>query len=100
MADNKNSLTVKQAGVIEILRATGIKMLAEDIAKANLELFEKGSRSVSPLMTHLVRNGLVAKEKASVEQVNAEGNSVTKELTLYWLTAEGQELEYTTRASK
>lgn len=97
MADN-NLLTAKQAGVIEILRETGGKMFAAEIAELRPELFDKGAKSVSPLMTHLVARGLVAKEKASVETVNAEGNAVTKELTRYWVTEDGAELEYEIKA--
>lgn len=97
MADN-TMLTPKQAGVIEILRETGAKMFAADIAEARPELFEKGAKSVSPLMTHLVKRGLVDKEKASVETVNAEGNAVTKELTRYWLTEAGVSLEFSVKA--
>jgi tRNA A37 threonylcarbamoyltransferase TsaD len=59
---------------------------------------EKLAKSVSPLMTHLVARGLVAKEKASVESVNAEGNAVVKELTRYWATEDGIALEYTIKA--
>lgn len=99
MEDNKqNVLTVKQAGVIEILRETGSKMFAADIADARPELFDKGAKSVSPLMTHLVKRGLVEKEKASVEAVNAEGNVTTKELTRYWVSEAGIALDYTIKA--
>jgi hypothetical protein len=98
MADNNNVLTAKQAGVIEILRETGAKMFAADIAALRPELFEKGAKSVSPLMTHLVKRELVDKEKASVETVNAEGNAVTKELTRYWVTEAGASLDYSIKA--
>lgn len=97
MADN-NVLTAKQAAVIEILKDTGAKMFASEIAEAKSASFEKGARSVSPLMTHLVKRGLVDKEKASVEAVNAEGVAVTKELTRYWVTEAGEELDYTIKA--
>ena len=98
MADN-NVLTAKQAAVIEILRETGAKMCASEIAEAAQPgAFEKGAKSVSPLMTHLVARGLVAKEKASVDSVNAEGVAVTKELTRYWVTPEGEALEYSLKA--
>lgn len=93
-----NVLTVKQAGVIEILRETGAKMFAKDIADAKPELFDKAAKSVSPLMTHLVKRGLVDKEKASVEVANAEGVMVSKELTRYWVTDAGNELDYTIKA--
>lgn len=99
MADNANVLTQKQAGVIEILRETGARMFASEIAELRPELFEKGAKSVSPLMTHLVKRGLVEKEKASVETTNAEGASVTKELTRYWVTDAGINLEYTIKAA-
>ena len=99
MEDNKQSLlTVKQAGVIEILRETGAKMFAADIAEARPELFEKGAKSVSPLMTHLVKRGLVDKEKAEVSAVNAEGAAITKELTRYWVTEDGAALDYSIKA--
>lgn len=99
MAENANVLTVKQAAVIEILKDTGAKMFAADIAAAQPNSFEKGAKSVSPLMTHLVARGLVAKEKASVESVNPEGNAVTKELTRYWVTEDGAELDYEIKAA-
>lgn len=98
MEDNKASvLTAKQAAVIEVLRATGNKMFAADIAAANPEAFEKAAKSVSPLMTHLVKRGLVDKEKASTVEVNAEGVSVSKDLTRYWLTEAGIALEYSVK---
>lgn len=93
-------LTVKQAGVIEILKEKGDKMFAEDIADKRPELYDKGSKSVSPLMTHLVKNGYVAKEKASREVVNKDGVKVTRELTQYWLTDAGENLEFEIRAEK
>jgi predicted transcriptional regulator len=98
MAENANVLTTKQAAVMEILKDTGAKMFASEIAAANPASFEKAAKSVSPLMTHLVARGLVAKEKASVESVNAEGNAVVKELTRYWATEDGIALEYTIKA--
>ena len=73
-------------------------MFAADIADAKPAAFDKGARSVSPLMTHLVRRGLVDKEKASVEVIDAEGNSGTKELTRYWVTEAGEALDYTIKA--
>lgn len=94
-----NALTVKQAGVIEILRETGTKMFAFEIADARPELFEKAAKSVSPLMTHLAKRGLVDKEKASLEMVNAEGVKVTKELTRYWVTDAGIALDYTIKTA-
>lgn len=97
MADN-NVLTAKQAAVIEILRETGAKMFASEIAEAQPGAFEKGAKSVSPLMTHLVKRGLVDKDKAEVAAVNAEGEAVTKELTRYWVTSEGQDLDYSIKA--
>lgn len=99
MEDNK-VLTIKQAAVITILRETGTKMFAHDIAEANPEAFEKGARSVSPLMTHLVKRGLVDKEKASVLSRNAEGVEVTKELTRYWATEAGIALDYSIKAAE
>lgn len=90
--------TEKQAAVIEILRETGTKMFADEIAEVNPSLFEKGSRSVSPLMTHLYKGGYVDKEKAQVTRVNAEGAEVEKELTRYWLTEAGAEVEFEVRA--
>lgn len=92
-------LTVKSAAVLEILRGTGTKMFAHEIAEANPEAFDKGAKSVSPIMTHLVRNGYADKEKASVEVINAEGNAVSKELTRYWVTEAGEELEFEIKAA-
>lgn len=95
---NPNALTAKQAGVVEILKETGAKMFADEIAEARPELFDKAAKTVSPLMTHLVKRGLVDKEKASREVVNKDGVSVTKELTRYWITDAGNSLEYTIKA--
>jgi hypothetical protein len=92
-------LTAKSAAVIEILRGTGAKMFAHEIADANPSLFEKGAKSVSPLMTRLVANGFADKEKASVTVVNAEGNEVTKELTRYWLTPAGESVVFEIKAA-
>lgn len=97
MADN-NVLTAKQAAVIEILKDTGAKMFASEIADAQPSAFEKGARSVSPLMTHLVKRGLVEKEKASVDFVDAEGVAGTKELTRYWVSEDGEALDYSIKA--
>lgn len=98
MEDNKNVLTAKQAGVIEILRETGAKMFASEIADVRPELFDKGAKTVSPLMTHLVKRGLVDKEKAAFPTVNAEGVSVVKELTRYWITEDGADFDYSIKA--
>ena len=91
-------LTVKTVAVLEILKDTGAKMLSQEVADARSEMFEKGAKSVSPIMTNLVKKGFVDKEKVSVETVNAEGNPVSKELTRYWVTEAGIALEYSVKA--
>lgn len=96
--ENAVVLTAKTAAVLEVLKDTGAKMFAQDIADAKPGMFEKGARSVSPILTNLHRKGYIEKEKASQEVVNAEGNSVTKELTRYWVVDAGSELEYSIKA--
>lgn len=93
-------LTTKQARVIEVLKAAGGWMFADEIASADPELFDKGAKSVSPLMTHLGKGEtpLVVKEKASREVVNEEGKTVTKELTRYSLSEAGANLVYEVKA--
>ena len=91
-------LTAKTAAVLEVLKDTGAKMFADEIADAKPGMFDKGARSVSPILTNLHRKGLIEKEKASREVVNAEGNAVSKELTRYWVVEAGSELEYSIKA--
>ena len=90
----KNTLTANQATVLEILRETGAKMLSEDVAAARPDAFANGAKSVSAVMTQLVKRELVNKEKVSVTRKNAEGADVTKELTCYWISDAGTDFAY------
>jgi hypothetical protein len=96
--ENAVLLTAKTAAVLEVLKETGAKMFAQDIADAKPGMFDKGARSVSPILTNLHRKGLIDKEKATVSAPNAEGNVVSKELTRYWVVEAGAELEYSIKA--
>ena len=93
-------LTQKQAKVIEVLRETGEWMFADEIAAVDADLFDKGAKSVSPLMTHLCKGEtpLVIKEKASREVVSEDGKTNTKELTRYHISNEGAALVYEVKA--
>ncbi len=91
-------LTAKQARVLEIMRAENRPMFPAEIAEQDTVLFEKGAKSVSPLMNGLFKNGYVTKEKASCQTVDKDGNSVTKELMQYTLTKAGVELVFEIKA--
>lgn len=92
------ALTAKTARVLEILKENGARMFAEEIAAVDPSLFEKGARSVSPIMTHLVKNGFVEKAKVSKEVLSSDGNKVTKEYTQYWVSPVGAALDYQIKA--
>lgn len=91
-------LTQKQARVLEIMRAEDAPMFPAEISAKDPALFEKGAKSVSPLMNGLFKNGLVSKDKASCETVDKEGKSVTKELMQYTLTSDGKSVSYEIKA--
>lgn len=91
-------LTAKQARVLEIMRAENRPMFPAEIAEQDAALFEKGAKSVSPLMNGLFKNGYVTKEKASCQTVDKDGKSVTKELMQYTLTDAGVTVVYEIKA--
>lgn len=100
MEDNKQvQLTAKSAEVLRILKETGAKMFSDQIAEQNPSMFEKGGKSVNPIMTHLVKAGYVAKEKAVREVIDSKGLKVQKEHTLYFVTDAGAELVFTIKAA-
>ena len=85
-------LSEKQLAVIGILREADGPMFASDIAAQDPVLFEKGEKSVNPLMTHLVaKYGLVEKADAAKEVQDKEGNTVTRTYKTYSLTELGRE---------
>ena len=94
----KLQLTKKQARVLDIMRATNEPMFPAEIAAQDEVLFEKGAKSVSPLMNGLFKKELVSKAKATCSTVDKEGNAVTKELVQYTLTDAGVEVEYEVKA--
>ena len=87
-------ITAKTARVLEIMRAEDAPMFPADIAEHDVELFEKGAKSVSPLMNTLFKNGLVTKAKALCKVVDKDGNEVEREYTQYTLTDEGKSVSY------
>lgn len=95
----KVQLTEKTAKVLEILKATGAKMTAEDVARNSEGVFAAG-KNVTAIMTHLVKNGYVGKdaEKVAREAVDKDGNKVTRQYTLYFVTPEGAALDYAIKA--
>lgn len=88
-------LTEKTAKALEILKATGAKMTAEDVARNSEGIFATG-KNVTAILTHLVKAGHVAKddEKVAREAVDKDGNKVTRQYTLYFVTPQGAALEY------
>lgn len=88
-------LTQKQARVLEILRESGQPMFATAIAEEDTELFQSGSRSVTPLAQGLVKKGLVSKEAATNTVIDSKsGKPVDRTHQLYSLTDEGMTVEY------
>lgn len=87
-------LTARSARVLEILKATGAKMFSDQIAEQDVDAFANGAKTVNPIMTHLVKAGYVAKEKSPRTVVSKDGNEITKEYTLYYVTPVGAELVY------
>ena len=72
--ENTLKLTAKTARVLEIMRAEDAPMFPADIAAHDEAVFDKGSKSVSPLMNTLFKNGLVEKETADRRVVDKDGN--------------------------
>lgn len=95
----KLELTVKSAKVLEILKDNGGDMIPADIAEVDAATFEKGARSVSPILVHLVKKGLVEKTgKADREVLNKDGNPETRSYTQYRISDFGKTAEYATKA--
>lgn len=90
-------LSARAAKALEIMRANGEPMFAEDIAAEDVATFEKGAKSVQPLFINLCKLGLVSKEKASHKVVDKEGKEVEKEHTIYSLTDAGKSVSYTVK---
>lgn len=96
----KVQLTEKTAKVLEILKDNGGAMFAADVADIDPALFDKGSRSVSPLLVNLTRNEFAENVgKASREVLDKDGNKVTREYAQYKVTAKGAELDYDIKAA-
>lgn len=92
-------LTEKTARVLEILKDNGGEMLAADIADIDSALFDKGARSVSPILVNLTRKGFAEKAgKADRKVEDAKGNEVTRSYVTYKVTEEGANLEYEIKA--
>lgn len=96
----KVELTVKTAKVLEILKDNGGTMFAADVAEIDADLFDKGARSVSPILVTLTRRGFVENVgKADRQVLDKDGNEVTRSYAQYQVTAEGQALDYDTKAA-
>lgn len=91
-------LTQKTARVLEIMRAEDAPMFPADIAAHDEALFEKGSKSVSPLMNTLYKNGLVEKDTADCKVVDKDGNEVVRQYVRYTLTDAGKSVEFEIKA--
>ena len=96
--ENTLKLTAKTARVLEIMRAEDAPMFPADIAAHDEAVFDKGSKSVSPLMNTLFKNGLVEKETADRRVVDKDGNEVVKQYVRYSLTEEGKSVSYEIKA--
>lgn len=94
----KVELTIKTAKVLEILKDNGGEMFAADIAEIDAELFDKGARSVSPILVTLTRRGFVENVgKAEREVLDKDGNKVVRSYAQYQVTDEGTALVYDTK---
>lgn len=92
-------LTEKTGAVLEALKADGGVMFAADIAESNVDLFDKGARSVSPILVTLTRRGFVENAgKADRQVLDKDGNEVTRSYTQYKVTEEGLNLDYSIKA--
>lgn len=96
--ENTLKLTAKTARVLEIMRAEDAPMFPADIAAHDEAVFDKGSKSVSPLMNTLFKNGLVEKETADRRVVDKDGNEVVKQYVRYSLTEQGKSVSYEIKA--
>lgn len=95
----KVELTIKTAKVLEILKDNGGQMFAADVAEIDTDLFDKGARSVSPILVTLTRRGFVENVgKADRLILDKDGNEVTRSYAQYQVTEAGQELVYETKA--
>ncbi len=85
--------------VLEILKENGGAMFAAEVAEKDADLFDKGSRSVSPILVTLARKGFIDKPgKADLEVLDKDGNKVTRSYTQYIINSVGSELVYETKA--
>ena len=96
--ENTLKLTAKTARVLEIMRAEDAPMFPADIAAHDEAVFDKGAKSVSPLMNTLFKNGLVEKETADRRVVDKDGNEVVKQYVRYSLTEQGKSVSYEIKA--
>lgn len=90
-------LTEKTGKVLEILKANGGLMTGAEIAAQDEASFEKGARSVTPILTNLNRKGWIDKsdEKSSRTAIDAKtGNEVVRQYTMYQVSDAGKELVY------
>lgn len=84
-------LTPKLAKVLSILQGADKPMLAAEIAAVDPTEFDKGQKSVSPVLVHLGKRGLAANVgKRDVKVMNAEGNEEIRTYAVYEATAEGK----------
>ena len=96
----KVELTIKTAKVLEILKDNGGTMFAADIAEIDADLFDKGSRSVSPILVTLTRRGFVENVgRADRKVLDKDGNEVVRQYAQYAVTDEGAALVYETKAA-
>lgn len=91
-------ITAKTARVLEIMRAEDAPMFPAEIAAHDTEVFEKGAKSVSPLMNTLFKNGLVTKAEAECKVIDKEGKEVVKTYVQYTLTDAGRSVSYEIKA--
>lgn len=93
-------LSVKMARALEIMKENGGVMFAADIAEQDAELFEHGAASVSPLLTHLVKYGLVDRlDKADRAVIDSKtGDEVIRQYVTYKVSDFGATAAYETKA--
>lgn len=79
-------LAEKGRSVVGYLQANEGNFFGHEIAEA----LELNSRGIHAVMNGLVIRGLVSKDKADAQVLDKDGNEVTRNLTVYFLTDAGK----------
>ena len=87
-------LTKKQAAALNIMRNLDRPVFPDEIAAEEPATFEKGGKSVSPLMNGFFTKELVTKADVVREVTDKNGNKISKPYKQYTLTEAGKSVEF------